>query len=164
MANTIGSVEGGQLPLPRPHREQALQAQLPPDFVPLRLVLLPSRLSVELTRTDILVGRHSSADVRLPLPDVSRRHCRFVYRDGGWQVFDLASLNGIFVNHVKVDEAVLQDQDLIDIGGFRFVVEISAGVLETRSAPNAREDVIQSIADSLPRPILEFGEQQRKAS
>jgi len=119
---------------------------------------------VEFTRAEILVGRHSSADVRLPLPDVSRRHCRFVYRDGGWQVFDLASLNGLFVNSTKVDQAVLQDQDIIDIGGFRFVVEIGTGVLENRTDQHASESVIQSIADSLPRPILEFGEPQRKAS
>src|SRR5215475_6553132 len=71
---------------------------LPPHFVPLRLVMRPGGVAVELTRPDMLLGRHSEADIRLPLPDVSRRHCRIVLHDGQWHIFDLDSLNGIFVN------------------------------------------------------------------
>src|SRR5690349_9243757 len=62
-------------------------------FVPLRLVLRPGTTAVELTRPDMLVGRHTEADIRLSLPDVSRRHCRLVYAAGRWQIFDLNSLD-----------------------------------------------------------------------
>jgi hypothetical protein len=55
---------------------------LPADFVPLRLVLQPSGATMEVAQADVLVGRHSCADVRLPLPDVSRRHCRLVFVGG----------------------------------------------------------------------------------
>src|SRR5438128_1985002 len=68
------------------------------DFVPLRLLAQPGGLCIELTKPDMLIGRHSEADVRLALPDVSRRHCRFVFAQGQWQVIDLNSLNGIYVN------------------------------------------------------------------
>src|ERR1700722_7201356 len=92
----------------------------PADFVPLRLLLQPGGAVIEVDRPDTLIGRHSEADVRLPLPDVSRRHCRLSFVDGGWQVVDLNSLNGIKVNGEKVLEAPLEQGDLLGIGGFTF--------------------------------------------
>src|SRR5207247_535425 len=68
-------------------------AETPAGFVPLRLVLQPGGLCVEVNRPDMLVGRHSTADVRLSLPDISRRHCRFIFADGTWRVVDLSSFN-----------------------------------------------------------------------
>src|SRR5262249_15633880 len=82
-------------------------------FVPLRLTLYPGGSSVNLTRPDMLIGRHSEADLRLHLPDVSRRHCRFIFRDGGWHVYDLHSMNGLFVNEERVEQAALHDGDLV---------------------------------------------------
>ena len=43
---------------------------------PLRLTLMPSELIVEVTQANTLVGRHHDVNLRLPLPDVSRQHCR----------------------------------------------------------------------------------------
>src|SRR5437660_8597598 len=104
-----------------PH--QPVTASRKPDtFLPLKLVLQPNGLSVQLTRPDMLLGRHSTADIRLPLPDVSRRHCRFVFQDGVWQVLDLESLNGLYVNDEKVQQAALHDQDILAMGGFQFKV------------------------------------------
>jgi pSer/pThr/pTyr-binding forkhead associated (FHA) protein len=96
--------------------------------VPLRLVLEPSGASVRLTTADTLVGRHSTADLRLPLPDVSRRHCRFLWKDGRWQVIDLHSLNGVYVNGELVREATLQAGDRVRLGGFTFRVDLAASV------------------------------------
>src|SRR5260370_36286458 len=124
MENPTNPLDGPQILFSGSREKRPAEAQPLADFVPLRLVMLPSRLALELTRSDMLIGRPSSADVRLPLPDVSRRHCRFVCSEGTWQVMDLASLNGVFINGVKVNQANLYDQDVIDIGGFRFLVEI----------------------------------------
>jgi pSer/pThr/pTyr-binding forkhead associated (FHA) protein len=108
------------LPDPGPHQA----AEAPPDFVPLKLVLRPSGMVVELTRPDMLFGRHSEADIRLPLPDVSRRHCRFVFEAGAWRVVDLKSLNGVFVNDEPVTHAPVCHGDTIRIGGFTFDAEL----------------------------------------
>jgi pSer/pThr/pTyr-binding forkhead associated (FHA) protein len=90
------------------------------------------------------IGRHSDCDVRLPLPDVSRRHCRLEFTPAGWQVIDLNSLNGIQVNGEQVLQAPLEQGDLLRIGGFTFQVDLSpasgsAGhvesILKTLSAP-----------------------------
>jgi pSer/pThr/pTyr-binding forkhead associated (FHA) protein len=113
------------------------------EFYPLRLTLEDTGLSVELTRGDMVFGRHSEADVRLPLPDVSRWHCRFVFRDGGWDVIDLDSLNGVWVNEQPVREARVQTGDRVRIGGFSFAVEVEG--------PSAQEETLYRILRTLPR-------------
>jgi pSer/pThr/pTyr-binding forkhead associated (FHA) protein len=97
---------------------------LPVEFVPLILILLPRGVRLELTKPDMLMGRHSDMDVRLPLPDVSRRHCRFVFTRSGWQVIDLNSLNGVHVNGKRVTHATLHHQDKLRVGGFTFEVQL----------------------------------------
>lgn len=124
-------------------------ADTPSGFYPLRLVLGPDGATVELTRPDMLLGRHTDADVRLPTPDVSRRHCRFVFTEGAWEVYDLNSLNGLYVNGARVRQSTLQHHDLVAVGGFRLQVDLS-GDPETPA-----DRVLQSIADALPAP--EFG-------
>jgi pSer/pThr/pTyr-binding forkhead associated (FHA) protein len=81
----------------------------------------------------------------LPLPDVSRRHCRFVWGDGRWQVLDLASLNGLWVNDRQVQHAVLEQGDRIRIGGFSFVVHL------TGEATGEDQCSLYSVFASLPR-------------
>ena len=102
------------------------------------LQMQPNGVKVELNRPDMLLGRHSTADLRLPMPDVSRRHCRFVFQDGLWRVIDQESLNGIFLNEERVDEAILQDQDCLGIGGLRFKVMISR---PARTMPGSQGNV-----------------------
>jgi pSer/pThr/pTyr-binding forkhead associated (FHA) protein len=132
------------LPPQAPECDGRKEADVPEGFVCLRLLLQPGGLRVELDRPDMLVGRHSSADVRLCLPDVSRRHCRFVFSAGRWQVFDLNSLNGVFVNGRRLEQAVLAHGDIIGIGCLTFRVDIG------------EPGVLGGIADVLPP--------QRKAS
>jgi pSer/pThr/pTyr-binding forkhead associated (FHA) protein len=106
---------------------------------------------VALIRPDMVVGRHSSVDLRLHLPDVSRRHCRFVFAEGNWQVFDLDSLNGVFVNDEAVDQAVLRQGDQIRIGSYTFEVDLTEQVDADALLPNGLK-TLGDIADHLPRP------------
>src|SRR5437870_673841 len=100
-------------------------ANAPPDLMaPLRLTLYPNGASIEINRPDMVVGRHADSDVRLHLPDVSRKHCRFHFCDGHWHVLDLNSTNGVFVNDVPVDRAVLRHRDLVRIGSYTFEVNL----------------------------------------
>lgn len=107
-------------------------------FVPLRLVLVPTGMSIDLTKPNILVGRHSSADLRLPLADVSRKHCRLVCTDGSWKIFDMDSLNGVFVNEQQVREAVLQNGDRLRLGSFIFEVSLALDVTLIKPPPDIR--------------------------
>ncbi len=125
-----------------------------PAFIPLRLVLQPSGYGVDLTRPEMVLGRHSEADIRLPLPDVSRRHCRFVFDCGQWRVFDLGSLNGILVNGKRVGSADLHEGDVIAIGGFTFSASMLIGHKVNQDPVETQDNgeaILRSIADALPR-------------
>jgi pSer/pThr/pTyr-binding forkhead associated (FHA) protein len=113
------------LPFPEIQGRTATPGDMPPGFVPLRLVLLPGGVTLELDVPEMTLGRHSEADLRLPLPDVSRRHCRFTWTGGTWTVSDLASLNGVYVNGRSVERSELTQNDTVGIGGFTFVVDLS---------------------------------------
>src|SRR5262245_41078827 len=98
-------------------------AEPPDDPTPLRLVMQPAGLAIKLNRSGMVVGRHSTADVRLPLPDVSRFHCRLQFESGAWRVVDLNSMNGVYLNGERVTQATIRPGDQVRVGGFTFVVE-----------------------------------------
>jgi hypothetical protein len=152
------SPEAAPLPLQGPHwpRPHAIVADA--HVPPLRLVLQPSGWSIDLTKPEIVLGRHTSADVRLPLPDVSRRHCRFLCLDDIWHIFDLNSLNGVYVNGEQARHTILHHRDELRIGGFTFRVELASDV-KSYEAPT--EGVLQRIAEILPEASAHEG---RKAS
>lgn len=68
-----------------------------------------------------LVGRADDADVLLDDVTVSRRHAEFSRGEAGWQLRDLGSLNGTYVNRKLIDHAVLSGGDELQIGKYRFV-------------------------------------------
>jgi len=144
MEHSGSSPESGVFPVTRTLWRTRALLPLPEDFVPLRLLLQPSGAVVELTQPDILMGRHSQADVRLPLPDVSRRHCRFLFSQGVWQVIDLNSLNGVFLNGEPVRQASLRSGDLIRIGGFIFAVDLHGADTEAAQS-EASEGLIRGL-------------------
>jgi pSer/pThr/pTyr-binding forkhead associated (FHA) protein len=113
------------VPFPRLERLSTSPNEMPPGFVPLRLVLLPSGVTLELDLPDMTLGRHSGVDLRLPLPDVSRRHCRFIWSGGTWSVSDLSSLNGVYINDYPMQYSELAQNDLVRIGGFTFAVDLN---------------------------------------
>ena len=142
------ALHGGEgLPVQGPHWQHDPDAGL----IPLRLILQPSGFAVDLTRAETVIGRNAEADLRLPLPDVSRRHCRIVHQNGIWQVFDLQSMNGVFVNGVKIEQETLRHRDLVRVGGFTFQVDLASNRAST-PVPGGRPrgQVLQNIADALP--------------
>jgi hypothetical protein len=75
--------------------------------------------TVALTREWTRIGRSLAADLRLDDPTVSRRHALVVRQPDGVRLLDDRSLNGIFVNDVRVESKVLEDGDEIVIGRYR---------------------------------------------
>lgn len=66
-------------------------------------------------------GRHPDSDIFLDDVTVSRRHAEFRLESGEFQVVDVGSLNGTYVNREPVDSAVLTNGDEVQIGKFRLV-------------------------------------------
>ena len=69
-----------------------------------------------LSGSRVVLGRSREADIVLQDPNVSRRHAELRRDDGGWQVVDLGSTNGIKVNGRRVDNQPLRPGDQITIG------------------------------------------------
>jgi hypothetical protein len=66
-----------------------------------------------------LIGRSPECDVFLDDVTVSRRHAELV-RDGGtFTIRDLGSLNGTYVNRRRIESAVLENDDEVQIGKYR---------------------------------------------
>ena len=66
-------------------------------------------------------GRHPTSDTFLDDITISRRHAQFRCVGGEFQVVDVGSLNGTYVNREPVDSAVLANGDEVQIGKFRLV-------------------------------------------
>jgi signal transduction histidine kinase len=71
---------------------------------------------VELTEPVLSIGRDGTNQIRLHDTEVSRRHAELRKASGEYQLVDMGSANGTFVNNQKVECASLQSGDHILIG------------------------------------------------
>ncbi len=65
------------------------------------------------------IGRSPDANVFLDDVTVSRNHALIVRRRDGLYLDDLGSLNGTYVNRIRVESHKLKDGDELQIGKFR---------------------------------------------
>ena len=87
----------------------------------------------------LTMGRATECDVLLATPEVSRRHAMLVREGERFEVRDLESINGTFVNGVKVARRTLQVGDVIRIEDFEitFVLDRSPVDEALKSEPRA---------------------------
>jgi pSer/pThr/pTyr-binding forkhead associated (FHA) protein len=77
-------------------------------------------------------GRHPDSALFCDDITVSRRHAEFRRQKGEFQVVDVGSLNGTYVNREPVQSAVLANGDEIQIGKFRLVFLSAPGPNDDR--------------------------------
>lgn len=82
------------------------------------------RRSFAVTRDTTVIGRSESADFRIPLTDVSRKHCRLIKDGNALLLEDLGSSNGTMHNGEKVKEMELSAGDSVQIGPIKFIIQI----------------------------------------
>lgn len=70
---------------------------------------------------EVSSGRHPSSDIFLDDVTVSRRHAVFARSGEGYEVRDVGSLNGTYVNRERIDQQFLEQGDEVQIGKFRLV-------------------------------------------
>lgn len=95
---------------PRPRRAHLLEQTAGPGS--------PARH--ELSSDALVIGRGSSADLRLDSDDVSRTHAQLHRIDDEYTIEDLESRNGVFLNGLRVHSAVLRDGDQLQLGDVVF--------------------------------------------
>ena len=84
------------------------------------------------------IGRDKNSDIRFTDDVVSRQHAEVRFEDGAWQVIDLQSGNGTFVEGTKITAASLKNNIRVTLGetgpALCFIIE------ETASAPDSHTD------------------------
>ncbi|MBQ8927333.1 MAG: FHA domain-containing protein [Oscillospiraceae bacterium] len=84
---------------------------------------------------EILLGRHISADIRLPDPSVSRYHAVLTVSGGIWRITDLDSRSGTYVNDKRVHSTRLIPGDSIRLGNTRLRL-VRQGQPRRKEAPH----------------------------
>lgn len=91
----------------------------------------PSRIVIWDT-AEISFGRSPENDVMVDDSDASRKHALFLRSSAGYQVHDLGTSNGTFVNDERIGEAhTLVNKDVVKIG------EMQIRFVETRKDPSS---------------------------
>ena len=103
-----------QVTIHKPHPPARLVCVHAPDDLLGRLF--------ELRAVPAVVGRERGSDFYVPDPSVSRAHARLDPRpDGVYEVTDLNSSNGTFVNREQVRSRVLRSGDRVHFGNTIFL-------------------------------------------
>ena len=79
----------------------------------------------ELTGKTVTIGRESSNGIQLHDTEASRRHVELCKAEGGFELVDLESSNGTFVNNERIVRHSLQNGDRLEIGRTRMIFTAS---------------------------------------
>ena len=114
-------------PLEVEHSEDENDLGSPSDSLPAGSALLvvkrgPNAGSRFLLDKDVTTaGRHPESDIFLDDVTVSRRHADFLRTPAGFEVRDVGSLNGTYLNRERIESTSLAGGDEVQIGKFRLV-------------------------------------------
>src|SRR5690349_17559411 len=96
------------------------------------------RRSFSVARDVTVVGRREDCDLRIPLGDISRKHCRLIKDGNVLKLEDLGSSNGTYRNGERIQETELSPGDTIQLGPIAFVVQIEGVPAEDEMQPMLR--------------------------
>ena len=120
--------------------------------VRLEVVHDKSRVRHVRLRRDTVVGRGSDCQLRIPVADVSRQHCRFTLEDQRLLIRDLGSSNGTQLGDNTIPsgkDILLSDGDTVTVGPVSFIIHLSETAAE--GEPDAAL-VAHDAADPQPVP------------
>src|SRR5271169_5861153 len=85
----------------------------------------PVPAEYSLMKDEISIGRGEDNDVVIPHASVSRQHARLMRRDGGFELMDLNSTNGSYVDDRQIHgSAFLSSGTHLRLGDIRFVLQL----------------------------------------
>ena len=88
-----------------------------------RIDSVPAEYS--LMKDEISIGRGEDNDVVIPHASVSRQHARLMRRDGGFELMDLNSTNGSYVDDRQIrGSAFLSAGSHLRLGDIRFILQL----------------------------------------
>ncbi|MGB8411386.1 MAG: FHA domain-containing protein [Candidatus Binatus sp.] len=85
----------------------------------------PVPAEYSLMKDEISIGRGEDNDVVIPHASVSRQHARLMRRDGGFELMDLNSTNGSYVDDRQIHgSAFVSAGSRVRLGDIRFVLQL----------------------------------------
>ncbi len=84
---------------------------------------------LEFAGDDLTIGRSEKCKLVLDDEELSRRHAVIKHRNGSFEIEDLGSANGTYLNGESVQTARLKSGDRIEMGSLEVAVQIAAGAL-----------------------------------
>src|SRR5262245_19224457 len=107
---------------------------------------------VPLIRDEITVGRKEGNTIRLTERNVSRRHARLIKANGGINIEDLGSYNGVKVNGGKIQgRTPVREGDKILIGDYNLWIQVDRAATAGPAAPGAGPPLSDAPTAALPR-------------
>lgn len=106
-----------------------------------------SRREVEFEQDEITIGRIPTNDLSLPKNNVSKQHAKLIRKGERWQLLDLQSTNGTYVNAEPVQVHDLSPSDQVIIGDF---------LLQFESLSYASREVASYTADVAAHGAAEY--------
>jgi pSer/pThr/pTyr-binding forkhead associated (FHA) protein len=82
------------------------------------------RKDFTLQKKNTVIGRGEDCGLRIPLLNVSRRHCEIIKGQDELRIRDLASSNGSYVNNRRINETTLKAGDRLVVGPVVFTVQV----------------------------------------
>jgi pSer/pThr/pTyr-binding forkhead associated (FHA) protein len=118
-----GTTASVLVPIDSPAEEIEIEMdELPPGVGMLVVTRGPNSGSrFALDEPVVTAGRHPDSVIFLDDITVSRRHAEIRQVGGGYQVTDVGSLNGTYLNRERVEESPLRDGDELQIGTFKLL-------------------------------------------
>ncbi|HLI88554.1 MAG TPA: FHA domain-containing protein [Ktedonobacteraceae bacterium] len=120
----------------------------------------------QITRPTITIGREPGNDLVIADPSVSRRHAQLTWNGAAWSITKLAPQNTLTVNRHEVQQATVNDQDVIGLGGGTTLrLLVGSGALQAPyiqpagQAPQPPESRRAAPAPSSPQ-VAPFAQQQ----
>jgi len=105
------------------------------------------------------IGRDTSNHIVLSLAGISRHHARIEGYGEEIVIRDLKSSNGTLVNGKKIEEASLQDGDMVSIGGTAFAIEFTA----VRPSKPSMDHLFGALIQSEAEPTITLSSLDKKA-
>lgn len=86
---------------------------------------VPQPYSLQLDHPPVVFGRLEDCDIQIDSASISSRHAQMTRVQGGFELRDLDSTNGVKVNGQRVPVVVLRDESSIELGDVAFNFELA---------------------------------------
>jgi pSer/pThr/pTyr-binding forkhead associated (FHA) protein/tetratricopeptide (TPR) repeat protein len=106
---------------------------LPGESASARLVVISRHMAgaeFVLDRASLVIGRTPENDIILDHKSISRHHAKLIREGSQYVLVDLESANGVRVNGVEQDRAILEAGDTVELGQMRLRFVCGDGVVD----------------------------------